>query len=139
MLLRIGADGGVEKRWKLKGPCPDPTTNIRMEMTAVIKALDRLGVVTGEPITVYCDLSLIPASMNRDLAKWKAKGWRLANNKPVKNQDLWEEIERASEGRNVTFMWIKGHAGQEFNELADELARKGVEEAKRMAPGEATA
>lgn len=87
------------------------TTNIRMEMTAAAVALESLGRVTAEPITLFCDARLLSDTMNRDMAKWKARGWKKSDGKEPANRDLWERIERAAEGRNVTWAWVRGHSG----------------------------
>ena len=133
--LRCAADGKILRQLKRKGSEPEPTTNIRMEMTASCVALERLGAVTEEPITLFSDLKLIPDAMNGWLAKWKAKGWRKSDGKPVENQDLWERLERAAEGRNVTFGWVRGHNGAEHNEAADKLAYAGARDAERQTMG----
>lgn len=106
-----------------------------MEMTAVCVALESLGRITDEPITVYCDLNLIPFAMNDWLAKWKAKDWRKAKGKPVENRDLWEHLERAAAGRNVTWVWVKGHKGHQHNERADTLAGEAMEQAAALLGG----
>ena len=98
------------------------TTNVKMEMTAACTALEGLGRVTDEPITVFCDLDLIPKAMNLWLSNWKAKGWKKSGGKTVENRDLWERLERAAAGRNVTWSWVRGHNGSVHNERADKLA-----------------
>lgn len=105
------------------------TTNIRMEMTATCVALEALGDVTEEPITMFCDLNLISNAMNGWLANWKANGWRKSDRKPVENRDLWERLDAAAAGRNVTWKWIKGHQGHEHNERADTLAGLAADKA----------
>lgn len=111
------------------------TTNIRMEMTAVGAALEALGRVTKKAVAVFCDANLIPNAMNGWLAKWKAKGWRKGDGKPVENRDLWERIERAAEGRNVTWQWVRGHNGTEHNERADRLAYAASRKAEKIVMG----
>jgi ribonuclease HI len=101
-----------------------------MEMTAVCAGLEGLGRVTDEPVKVFCDANLIPNAMNGWLAKWKAKDWRKSDGKPVENRDLWERLERAAEGRNVTWSWVRGHNGHEHNERADTLAYAAAREAE---------
>ncbi|MBL4927938.1 ribonuclease H family protein [Fuscibacter oryzae] len=128
--LRLDADGTILKHRKRKGSEPTPTTNIRMEMTASCVALESLGFPTAEPITVYCDLDLIPKAMNEWLAKWRANGWKKGSGKAPENRDLWDRLERAAEGRKVTFAWVRGHNGAEHNELADKLAYAGAREAE---------
>lgn len=128
--LRRDADGAIRKRRKRKGSEPNPTTNIRMEMTAACVALEGLGIPTDEPVTLFCDANLIPNAMNGWLASWKAKGWKKGDGKAVENRDLWERLEWAAEGRNANFAWIRGHNGAEHNELADRLAYAGAREAE---------
>ncbi|MDZ7884418.1 MAG: ribonuclease H [Mycobacterium sp.] len=105
-------------------------TSIRMEMTAACVALESLGRVTDEPITLRCDANPIPNAMNGWLDNWKAKGWKKGDGKPVMNRDLWERPEAAAEGRNVTWQWVRGHNGNEFNERADRLAYAASREAE---------
>ncbi len=101
------------------------TTNNRMEMMAVIEAL---GAVKNKSIQIdlYTDSKYVMDGVNQWLEGWKARGWKTAAKKPVKNQDLWERIDSAVSSHNVTFHWVKGHAGHPENERADELARRGI-------------
>lgn len=133
--LRLNSKGVTLKRRKRKGSEPTPTTNIRMEMTAACAALEALGAPTDEPVTVFCDLKLIPDAMNSWLANWITKGWKKSDGRSVENRDLWERLQRAVEGRTVTFAWVRGHNGTEQNELADRLAYAGAREAEAMATG----
>lgn len=135
VLLRLNAADEIVKRYEASGFAAEITTNIRMEMTAVCFALESLGRATEEPITVACDADLIPNAMNGWLAKWKANGWKKAKNKPVENPDLWERLEAAAAGRNVTFTWVRGHNGSEFNERADKLAYAAARKAEKMFTG----
>jgi ribonuclease HI len=134
VLLRKDADDRVIKTYESTGYALS-TTNIRMEMIAACATLEALGSVTDEPITVFCDANLIPNAMNTWLAQWKAKGWKKSNGKPVENRDLWERLERAAEGRNVTWQWVRGHNGTEHNERADRLAYAGSRKAERVLMG----
>lgn len=134
VLLRKDADDRVIKTHEGTG-YDLATTNNRMEMTAVCAALEALGRVTDEPITVFCDANLIPNAMNGWLAKWKANGWRKSGGKPAENRDLWERLERAAEGRNVTWLWVRGHNGTEHNERADRLAYAGSRKAEKIIMG----
>lgn len=131
VLLRKDASGETSKTRELSGHDP-MTTNIRMEMTAAAVALESLGRVTDEPITLFCDANLIPNAMNGWLAKWKAKDWRKSDGKPVENRDLWERLEGAAAGRNVTWSWVRGHNGHEHNERADRLAYAAARKAERI-------
>jgi len=99
----------------------DPsTTNNKMEMTAAIKALE--AVPSSLPIIIYSDSQYVIKGATQWLRGWKAKGWRKADGKPVLNQDLWLEIDRLTQGRTITWQWVKGHAGHEQNERVDALA-----------------
>ena len=102
----------------------EETTNNRMEMMAVIKALE---AIKGEPkIELYTDSKYVMDGINEWLEGWKAKGWKTAAKKPVKNVDLWEQIDALVEVHDVTFHWVKGHDGHPENERADSLAVAGI-------------
>lgn len=131
--LRRNEAGEVIKKREKSGFVVDKTTNIRMEMTAICVALECLGKVTDEAITLICDAKLIPDAMNEWLPKWKVNGWRKSSGKAVENRDLWERLLRAAEGRNVTFKWVRGHSGNIYNETADRLASKAARTAQRAA------
>jgi len=100
------------------------TTNNRMEMMAVIKALEALTKASS--VRLYTDSKYVMQGITQWLAGWKAKGWKTASKKPVKNQDLWQEIDVLVQKHSVEFVWVKGHAGHAENERADALARAGV-------------
>jgi ribonuclease HI len=127
--LRRNSLGAVIKAKETSGGMAD-TTNVKMEMTAACIAIESLGSITAEPVTIYCDLNLIANAMNGWLAKWKANGWRKSDRQPAENRDLWERLERAAAGRNVTWRWIKGHRGHKHNERADALAGEAANKAK---------
>ena len=115
--------GGNEK--ELFGGEPQ-TTNNRMELTAVIRALDALK--HPSEVEVYTDSQYVQKGISEWLHAWKRRGWRTADKKPVKNVDLWQELERAAARHRVSWHWVKGHAGHPENERADALANRGVEE-----------
>jgi ribonuclease HI len=100
------------------------TTNNRMEMMAAIKALESLN----RPIQVelYTDSVYVKDGITKWIHGWKARNWKTANKKPVKNIDLWRRLERAMEPHSIDWHWIKGHAGHADNELVDELARNAI-------------
>jgi ribonuclease HI len=135
VILRLDASGEVIKRREISGSADEITTNIRMEMTAVCVAIESLGSVTDELITVHCDANLIPNAMNLWLPNWKARGWRKGDGKRVENADLWERLERAAEGRNVLWAWVRGHNGSVHNERADRLAYRAARMAETKATG----
>jgi ribonuclease HI len=101
------------------------TTNNRMELLGAIEALNALKRPCE--VTLYTDSTYVKQGIESWLASWKRKGWRTAANKPVKNQDLWQALDEACKRHEVAWRWVKGHAGNEGNERADELARRGLE------------
>lgn len=98
------------------------TTNNRMEMMAVIKALEALK--KRSVVDLYTDSQYVQKGVNEWMAGWKAKNWPAK----IKNQDLWKQIDALLGAHDVTFHWVKGHAGHPENERADELARRGITE-----------
>lgn len=114
--------GGSER--ELSG-CEGHTTNNRMELTAVIRALEALE--HPSTVEVYTDSQYVQKGMSEWLPDWKRRGWRTADKKPVKNVDLWQELERVAGTHRVTWHWVKGHAGHPENERADALANRGAE------------
>ncbi|TXI12478.1 MAG: ribonuclease HI [Polynucleobacter sp.] len=102
------------------------TTNNRMEMTAVIEALKALKMPCH--VSLYTDSKYVMQGVTEWLSGWKARGWKTAGKDPVKNIDLWQEIDSLLGTHEITWHWVKGHAGHPGNELADALANKGVEE-----------
>lgn len=103
------------------------TTNNRMELTAVIKALESLNEHCH--VNVTTDSKYVMDGIQSWIAKWKLNGWRTANKKPVKNIDLWQVLDQEVSRHEVVWHWVKGHAGHPENERADDLARQGLEEA----------
>lgn len=98
------------------------TTNNRMEMTACIVALREVAGC-GRPIVIHSDSSYLVNGIDKGWARsWKKRGWRKADGSPALNVDLWAELLELLEGENVTFRWVRGHAGNELNELCDQLA-----------------
>ena len=100
------------------------TTNNQMELTASIKALEYFK--TKKDITIYTDSKYVKDGISSWINKWKINGWRTANKKPVKNKELWIKLDKQIQIHNISWQWIKGHAGNNYNELADELARKYI-------------
>lgn len=100
------------------------TTNNRMELTAAIMALEALR----EPcqIKLYTDSVYVRSGLLEWLPGWKARGWKTADKKPVKNQDLWQRLDAAAARHEVEWHWVKGHAGDPGNEAADRLANEGI-------------
>ncbi|RBO83805.1 ribonuclease HI [Marinomonas aquiplantarum] len=115
--------GGHEKR--LCGGERD-TTNNRMELMGAIEGLKALKEACE--VTLYTDSSYVQKGITQWLAGWKKKGWMTASKQPVKNKDLWQALDEACQKHQVTWKWVKGHAGIEGNEIADQLANQGIEE-----------
>ena len=101
------------------------TTNNRMELLAAINALNALEMPST--ITVVTDSVYVKDGITKWIFGWKSRGWKTAAKKPVKNVELWRDLDAATQRHSVTWEWIKGHAGHEENEKADELARAGME------------
>ncbi len=101
-----------------------PTTNNRMELLAAISALESLTRACD--IDVHTDSQYLRNGVMQWIHGWKRNGWRTADKKPVKNEDLWKRLDEARARHNVEWHWVKGHAGHEMNERADELAREGM-------------
>lgn len=101
------------------------TTNNRMEMMAVIKALEALKN-DNSAVTIYTDSKYVLQGATEWLEGWKARGWKSASKKPVKNQDLWERIDSLIQTHAVHFIWVKGHNGHEMNERVDKLAVSAI-------------
>ena len=100
------------------------TTNNRMELTAAIEALSAL--TRPCQIELYTDSSYVKDGITQWIDRWKKNGWRTANKKPVKNEELWRALDEALNRHQVNWHWVKGHAGDPGNEKADELARRGM-------------
>ncbi|BEV73758.1 MULTISPECIES: ribonuclease HI [unclassified Paludibacterium] len=113
---------GQEK--ELFGGEPD-TTNNRMELRAVIAGLQALTRPCS--VVVYTDSQYVKNGISEWIHNWKKRGWKTASKEPVKNADLWQLLDAARERHQVEWRWVKGHAGHEFNERADQLANRGVE------------
>ena len=98
------------------------TTNNRMEMTAAIKALGSLPSEEMAPIIIRTDSQILVRGMTEWLPGWIARGWRKGDGKPVMNHDLYAAIIRLSEGRSITWQWVRGHSGEYMNEEVDAMA-----------------
>jgi len=100
------------------------TTNNRMELMAVIRALEALK--KPSPVTIHTDSRYVMDGATKWLARWKANGWKTADKKPVKNEDLWRELEAAAQRHDVQWRWVKGHSDHVENARADALARASI-------------
>jgi len=105
------------------------TTNNRMELMAVIQALAALK----RPVSarVHTDSQYVQKGISEWIHGWKRRGWKTADNKPVKNEDLWRELDRLTAGHRIEWVWVRGHNGHAENERADALARRGVEQVRK--------
>jgi ribonuclease HI len=101
------------------------TTNNRMELTAVIRALQALK----RPVEarVFTDSEYVRRGVTEWLSAWKARGWRTADRKPVKNQDLWQELDPLAAAQRIEWHWVKGHSGNPGNERVDRLANEAID------------
>lgn len=121
---------GVVLRWRgvekeLFGGEPE-TTNNRMELTAAIRGLEALKKQRRVTVRLYTDSEYVKKGITEWIGGWKARGWKTAAKAPVKNADLWQALDAARAAHDVTFHWVRGHAGHPENERADALARQGV-------------
>jgi len=114
-----------ERRRELHGGDAE-TTNNRMELTAAIEALNALR--GHRRVVLHTDSKYVMDGIRSWIDGWKARGWKTAAKKPVKNQDLWMALDAAREKHDVEWRWVKGHAGNPGNERADELANRGIDE-----------
>lgn len=122
-LLRYG---NVEK--SLYGGEPE-TTNNRMELMAAIQGLSALREVCD--VTITTDSQYVRKGITEWLSNWKRNGWRTAAKEPVKNADLWQQLDAQNQRHQVSWCWVKGHSGHRENEIADSLANRGIEELRR--------
>ena len=104
----------------------DYTTNNKMELTATIEALKYFK--EKQNLTIYTDSTYVRNGITLWIHNWKINNWKTANKKPVKNVALWTNLEKEIQRHKITWKWIKGHAGNIYNEQADELARKYIED-----------
>jgi len=122
---------GAVLRWRghekeIKGGAAE-TTNNRMEMMAAIRALESLR--RPAHVRIHTDSTYLRNGITQWIHRWKARGWKTADKKPVKNIDLWQRLEAAMDRHEVEWRWIRGHAGHPENERADQLARDGIADA----------
>ncbi|MBF0166442.1 MAG: ribonuclease HI [Alphaproteobacteria bacterium] len=109
-----------------------PTTNNRMEMMAVIMALESLK--RASKVEIATDSQYVHKGITEWLAGWKARSWRTADKKPVKNADLWQRLDQAVKPHDIHWRWVKGHAGDVMNERADKLAREAIKGIRSTSP-----
>ncbi len=136
-VLLIAREGAaVVKEREMSGGEPD-TTNNRMELMAAIRALE--GLTRPSAIVIVTDSAYVKNGVTGWIHGWKRNGWKTADKKPVKNADLWQQLDAAQARHQVDWRWIKGHAGHAENERADALARAGMAPYKKPAKGTAQA
>ncbi|MEK9681053.1 MAG: ribonuclease HI [Pelagibacteraceae bacterium] len=111
-----------EKIEKISG-ASDNTTNNRMELTAVISAL---RYVKAEAIEIYTDSKYTKDGIEQWIVNWKKNGWKTANKQDVKNKDLWQDLDQLNQKKKIYWNWVKGHADNEYNNMADLLARSKI-------------
>ncbi len=127
---------GVVLRWnstekELHGGDP-LTTNNRMELMAAIQALEALN--RPAKVTLHTDSRYLLDGITKWIERWQRNGWLTTARQPVKNADLWRRLAEAMNGHEITWLWVKGHAGEPGNERADALARLGIAEAAAAVP-----
>ena len=110
---------------ELSGAEPN-TTNNRMELIAPLKALDALP--ESSRVSLYTDSQYVKNGITMWISNWKRNGWKTSTGKQVKNQDLWQALERSTQRHIVDWHWVKGHSGDAGNERADELANRAIEQ-----------
>ena len=120
VLLKLG---DTEK--ELCGGEPD-TTNNRMELTAEIRALEALK--RPSTVEVHTDSQYVQKGISAWIHNWKRNGWRTSDKKPVKNAELWQQLDTLAQQHQVKWLWVKGHAGHPGNERADRLANRGIDD-----------
>lgn len=114
---------GKEK--KIHGSAKN-TTNNKMELTAIIKALESLKTKDLE-IDLYTDSKYVIKGINQWIINWKKNNWKTANKKAVKNYDLWKELDAISQNFKIHWHWVKGHSGNIGNDIADDLANQAMD------------
>lgn len=102
------------------------TTNNRMELTAAIEALK--AIKRPCPVELYTDSNYVKTGISEWIVNWKKRGWKTAQNKPVQNADLWQQLDTLASAFDIRWCWIKGHSGHPGNEMADQLANQAIAE-----------
>lgn len=103
------------------------TTNNKMELTAVIRALETCQVLEAGQVCISTDSQYVKNGITTWINNWKRNGWKTASKDPVKNKELWEELDALSKVFDIKWIWVKGHAGIKYNEMCDSLVRKEME------------
>ena len=118
----IELPGGINELYGFQ----EDTTNNRMELIAVIEALNSLKI--NSEIEIVTDSKYVKNGINEWIINWKKNGWRTASKKTVKNKELWQKLDALVQNHNITWKWVKGHSGHPGNERADQLANKAIAE-----------
>jgi ribonuclease HI len=118
----VGSDGNAVSR----AGTEQATTNNRMELLAVIKALEEIDphLAAKADITIHTDSQYVQKGITQWITGWEKNGWLTASKKPVKNKELWQELKRAAERFTIRWKWVQGHAGDTMNELCDTLVQR---------------
>ena len=106
------------------------TTNNRMELTAVIHAIEDASLLGASEIVLFTDSQYVKNGITVWINSWKKNGWKTASKDPVKNRELWEELDRLNTDVNIRWNWVKGHAGIKYNEMCDSLVRREMDKFK---------
>jgi len=107
------------------------TTNNRMELNAVIHAIEDVSLLGAQSMTISTDSQYVKNGITTWINSWKRNGWRTASKDPVKNRELWEKLDALNAGNSIRWNWVKGHAGIKYNEMCDSLVRKEMEKFQR--------
>lgn len=105
---------------------PD-TTNNKMELTAVINAIKACNLIGSTDINVYTDSQYVKNGITQWISNWKKNGWKTSSKEPVKNKDLWEQLDCLENSNKIDWNWVKGHAGVEYNEMCDSMVRSEMQ------------
>ena len=105
----------------------EQTTNNKMELTAVIRAIEDSSVMGVSEMNISTDSQYVKNGITTWIINWKKNGWRTASKDPVKNKDLWEKLDELNASNKIRWTWVKGHAGIKYNEMCDSLVRKEME------------
>jgi len=123
VIIDRSGDGESLENWGAE----ESTTNNRMELQAVIAALQYIrGVGKVPEISIHTDSQYVQKGITEWIKEWKSRGWKTSAKKPVKNQDLWQRLDTLSAGLSITWVWVKGHAGNKYNERCDLLTQKAI-------------
>lgn len=103
------------------------TTNNKMELTAVIRAIEDTSVMGVSEMNISTDSQYVKNGITTWIFNWKKNGWKTSSKDPVKNRELWEQLDKLNAANNIRWIWVKGHAGIKYNEMCDSLVRKEME------------